>query len=174
VSAPAYRLLWDSARDATAWRSPLWFALALAGLAAARAAWGAWRGGARADAFSAMLLLGAALAGASAAALAREQRRLADPAGRRTVEGVIAGVWHDVTHYRDGDNEVRRAYWEGFDVAGVPFVYDEDERDNFWRNRPEQGGKLGEGARVRLQYVERLVGGRARRRIVRVEVAAAR
>lgn len=171
AGAPQYQLLWDSARDSTAPLAPLVVAAALGAAAAGRVAWTAWRGdGPRLDGFSAVLVVAALLVASASASLAFEKRRLADPAGRRVAEGAITGVWHDVTTRRDADRKVRRTQWEGFDVGGVAFVY-EDAEDNYWRNRPGQGGPLGEGARVRLHYVERPVRGKARRYIVRVERA---
>lgn len=170
--ASGYRLLWDAARDSTAPLAALGWAAGLLALAGARLAWVALRGGGlRRDGLATMLAVGALLVGAVAAALAYEQRTLGDAARRRVAEGTITGVWHDVTTHRDADRKTRRTYWEGFAVAGVDFVYAMDERDNYWRNRPEQGGPLGEGARVRLHYVERVEDGKTRRRIVRVERA---
>ncbi|MDF1505833.1 hypothetical protein [Roseisolibacter sp. H3M3-2] len=169
--APHYRLLWDSARDSTAPLAPLLMAAALAAAARERLAWRAWRGGGvRLDGFSWVPAVGAVLVALAAAALQAEKRALADPAARRTVEGTITGLWHDVTSTTDANHKVRRTFWEGFAVGGVDFVY-EDTEDNYWRNHAAQGGPLGDGARVRLQYVERAADGRTRRHIVRVERA---
>jgi hypothetical protein len=168
MSAPGYELLYDAATGSSAPRSAALVALGLAGAAGLRALWRAGRGRAPIDGLGGFLVAAAALFVLLAGAYVYERRQLATGAvATRVAEGPITGMWRDRT-VRAGRT---KAYWEGFRVSGVPFVYDLGTEDNYWRNHRSQGGPLGEGARVRLRYVERVESGRVRRHIVRVERA---
>jgi hypothetical protein len=168
AAVATYELLFDTLAHSDAPRAATLVALGVATAIGARSWWLARRGRAWFDVFAAFFSLVLGMFVLAAGAYTYELRQLASGAVvPRVVEGPITRLWHDRT-VRGGRTVAR---WEGFRVADVPFVYEEATRDNYWHNRPDQGGPLGEGVRVRLHYLERVGGGRARRDIVRVELA---